>query len=177
MEVVNFCYKRLHLRFCGSPRYASDVTIWVIHYVSNLFSFSFSLHGAHKKRKLFQTFLFLIKKTSTPLVNPIGTCSILFFLLFVAATNPKASVVSLPQIWQPLLLPVWMTLLFFLRKVISSSVVIAGVATVIVLDDGSGSRSGSITEWYSWVFPIFQVGSILTLTLHLVWTSTSFAWN
>ena len=93
MEVVNFCYKRLHLRFCGSPRYASDVTIWVIHYVSNLFSFSFSLHGAHKKRKLFQTFLFLIKKTSTPLVNPIGTCSILFFLLFVAATNPKASVV------------------------------------------------------------------------------------
>ena len=135
----------------------------MIHYLSNLFSFSFSHHGVHKKGNPFQNFLLLIKKTNTPLVNPIGTC-------FIPCPKPIQNhrLSSLPQIWQPLLFPVWMTLLFFLGEAITSSVIIVRVATVVVVDDGSGSRSGSITERYSWVFPFFQVGSILTLTLHLV---------
>ena len=95
-----------------------------------------------KKGNLFQTFLLLIKKTSTPLVNPIGTCFIPCFFLFVPATDPKASVVifaadvatfGLPSVDDPS---------FFLGEAITSSAVIVRVATVVVLDDGSGSRPG-----------------------------------
>ena len=99
-----------------------------------------------KKGNLFQTFLLLMKKNSKPLLNPIETCFIPCFFLFIPATNSKYWLSSLPQIWQPLPFPVWIILLFFLGEEITSSVVVVRVVTIIVLDDGLGSLSGSITE-------------------------------
>ena len=105
MEVKKFYHKKLYLRFCVSPRYASDVTKLVIYCLSNWFSFSFSHHGVHKKGNLFQTFLFLIKKT--PFLNfPLSykkdphtmkkienrnvSFPVAFFFKFAPATDPKA---------------------------------------------------------------------------------------
>lgn len=123
-------------------------------YMTYLFSFSFSPHEVHKKGNLFQTF-FHIKKTNTGLVNPIWTCFIPCFFLYPQPIQ-KHRLSSLPQMWQPLLFPVWMALLFFLGEAITSSVVIVRVATIIVLDDGwSGSHSDSITMIFMG-FPILQ---------------------
>ena len=80
-------------------------------YITYLFSFSFSPHEVHKKGNLFQTF-FHIKKTNTGLVNPIWTCFIPCFFLYPQPIQ-KHRLSSLPQMWQPLLFPVWMALLFF----------------------------------------------------------------
>ena len=138
MEVKKFYHKKLYLRFCVSPRYASDVTKLVIYCLSNWFSFSFSHHGVHKKGNLFQTFLFLIKKT--PFLNfPLSykkdphtmkkienrnvSFPVAFFLNLHLQQIQKHEFSSSPQIWQPLLLPEWMTLPFFLGEEINSSIV------------------------------------------------------
>ena len=79
-------------------------------------------------------------------MNPIGTCFILCFFLFVPATDPKASVVIFATDVTTFAFPSEDDSSFFPWGSDTTSVVIVRVATVVVLDDGSGSRSGSITE-------------------------------
>ena len=124
---------------------------WYMTYLT-YFLFHFLPMKFTKKGTFFKLSL---KKTNTRLVNPIWTCFITCFFLYPQPIQ-KHGLSSLPQMWQPLLFPVWMTLLFFLGEAITSSVVIVRVATIIVLDDGwSGSRSDSITMIFMG-FPILQ---------------------
>ena len=124
---------------------------WYMTYLT-YFLFHFLPMKFTKKGTFFKPSL---KKTNIRLVNPIWTSFIPCFFLYPQPIQ-KHRLSSLPQMWQPLLFPVWMTLLFFLGEAITSSVVIVWVATIIVLDDGwSGSRSDSITMIFMG-FPILQ---------------------
>ena len=64
----------------------------------------------------------------------------------LSKANPKPSVVIFTTDLATVALPSVDDPSFFLGEAITSSVIIVRVATVVVLDDGSGSRSGSITE-------------------------------
>ena len=111
-----------------------------------------------KKREPFSNFLPSYKKDQHTTGEPNRNMFHSLFFFICTRNRRKASVVIFAKD-QATFAPFSVDHPSFLSwRSATSSVVVVRVATVIVLEDGSGS----------WVFPFFQVDAILMLSLQLI---------